>query len=88
MITVLPYLFKFHFILTFSVSSVSHINPEVGNPKAQNFLPKDNLLHQILMSKKKKKDFPGDTVNKNLHANAGETDLIPGLGRFYMLRSN
>ena len=68
---------------------MSHINPEVGNPEAQNFLPKDNLLHQILMSKqKKKKDFPGGTVNKIPHANAGETDLIPGLGRFYLPWSN
>ena len=29
-------------------------------------------------------DFPGGTVDKNLPANAGDTGLIPGPGRFHM----
>ena len=33
------------------------------------------------------KDFPGGVVDKNLPANAGNTSLIPGLGRFYMPQS-
>ena len=33
-------------------------------------------------------DFPGGTVVKNLPANAEDTGLIPGPGRFHILRSN
>ena len=33
-------------------------------------------------------DFPGGTVDKNLPANAGDTDLVPDLGRFHMLWGN
>ena len=33
-------------------------------------------------------DFPGDTVDKNPPANAGDTGLIPGPGRFHMPQSN
>ena len=33
-------------------------------------------------------DFPGGTVNGNLPANAGDTDLLPGLGGFHMPLSN
>ena len=33
-------------------------------------------------------DFPGDPVVKNLPANAGDTDLIPGLGRSHMPRNS
>ena len=32
--------------------------------------------------------FPGNSVVKNLPANAGDMDLIPGRGRFHMLQSN
>ena len=32
--------------------------------------------------------FDGGTVAKNLSANAGNVDLIPGPGRSHMLRSN
>ena len=32
--------------------------------------------------------FPGGTVAKNLPANAGDTGLIPVLGRSHMLWSN
>ena len=35
-----------------------------------------------------KQDFPGDTVDKNLPANAGDTGSIPALERFLMPRSN
>ena len=34
---------------------------------------------------KKGESFPGGSVVKNLPANAGDMDLIPGLGRSYML---
>ena len=33
-------------------------------------------------------DFPGGAVVKNPPANAGDTSLIPGLGRYHMLQSN
>ena len=33
-------------------------------------------------------DFPGSTVDKNPPANAGDTDVIPGPGRFHMPWSN
>ena len=33
-------------------------------------------------------DFPGSQVVKNLPANAGDTSLIPGLGRFHMPQSS
>ena len=35
-------------------------------------------------SKKKKWDFPGGTVDKSPPANAGDSGLIPDLGRFHM----
>ena len=31
-------------------------------------------------------DFPGGTVDKNLHVNAGDTNSVPCLGRFHTLR--
>ena len=33
-------------------------------------------------------DFPGGSVVKNLHANAGGMGLIPGPGRFHMPQGN
>ena len=33
-------------------------------------------------------DFPGGPVVKNLSANAGDTGLIPGLGRSHLLQGN
>ena len=33
-------------------------------------------------------DFPGDTVDKNPPATAGDTGLIPGPGRSHMPQSN
>ena len=35
-----------------------------------------------------KRDFPGDTVVKNLPANAGDMGSIPGPGRSHMSQSN
>ena len=35
-----------------------------------------------------KVDFPGGPIVKNLPANAGDMDLIPGKERFHMLWSN
>ena len=37
--------------------------------------------------KKANGNFPGGTVVKNLPANAGDTGLIPGLGRSHMPQS-
>ena len=34
------------------------------------------------------KAFPGDTVDKNPPANAGNAGLIPGPGGFHTLQSN
>ena len=39
-------------------------------------------------SRKEVEDFPGDSVVKNLPANAGDTGSIFGLGRFHMLQGN
>ena len=39
-------------------------------------------------STKTLRDFPGGAVVKNPPANAGDTDLSPGLGRSYMPWSN
>ena len=33
-------------------------------------------------------DFPGGTVDKKPHANAGDMGLIPSPGRFHMPRGN
>ena len=33
-------------------------------------------------------DFPGGSVVKNLHADAGGMGSIPGLGRFHMPQGN
>ena len=33
-------------------------------------------------------DFPGDTVDRNPSASAGDMDSIPGLGRSYMPQNN
>ena len=38
--------------------------------------------------KKLGQGFPGGSVVENLPANAGDTGLIPGPGRFHMLWSN
>ena len=42
----------------------------------------ENLVKLIVV------DFPGCPVVKNLPVNAGDTGLIPGLGRFHMLQGN
>ena len=34
------------------------------------------------------RDFPGGPVGKNPPANAGDTGLIPGLGRSYVWQNN
>ena len=45
-------------------------------------------MHEIYYIKSKPWDFPGGPVVKNLPANAGDTGLIPDLGRSHMPRSN
>ena len=42
----------------------------------------------VLLDLKEKEDFPGDTEVKNPPASAGDTGLIPGLGRSHMPWSN
>ena len=41
-----------------------------------------------LLSLKPMADFPGGPVGKNLPGGAGDTGLIPGLGRFHMPQGN
>ena len=43
---------------------------------------------QGVHSKISTRDFPGDTVVKNLPATAGDTDSSPGPGRSRMWQSN
>ena len=45
-------------------------------------------MYTLLYLKWITRDFPGGSVVKNLPTNAGDTGLIPGLGRFHMLWSN
>ena len=46
-------------------------------------------LEGIMLSKKSQtEDFPGGTVVKNPHANAGDAGLSPDPGRSLMPRSN
>ena len=45
-------------------------------------------LSQCLSLKRPELGFPGGTVVKNPHANAGDTGLSPGPGRSHMPRSN
>ena len=40
------------------------------------------------MQKSFHQDLPGDAVDGNLPANAGDMGLIPGLGRFQMTQNN
>ena len=40
------------------------------------------------LKNKQNRDLPGGPVVKNLPANAGDTGLIPGLGRSHILQSN
>ena len=42
----------------------------------------------ILVSKYLSLDFPGGPVFKNLSADAGDMDSVPGRGRFHMLWGN
>ena len=45
--------------------------------------------HSLVRGKRRQKqDCPGDAVDKNPSASAGDTGLIPGLGRSHMPRSN
>ena len=42
----------------------------------------------IFVKKSKLQGYPGGPVVKNLPGNAGDTGLMPGLGRFHMPRGN
>ena len=48
------------------------------------FLKRESLLS--LKKKKKNRGFPGGSVVKNLPPNAGDTGLIPDLGRSHVLK--
>ena len=56
------------------------------------FMSKIYRAHIVLYKKeipiRKWADFSGGTVGRYLPANAGDSDLIPGLGRFHTPRSN
>ena len=41
-----------------------------------------------IYNSQKVKDFPGSTVDGNLPVKAEDTGLIPGLGRFHVMRGN
>ena len=49
--------------------------------------PGNNILGGEACDEEKQKfsDFPGDAVDKNLPANAGDTGSIPGLGKVHVL---
>ena len=46
---------------------------------------KINVIYSLQGIRQKGREFPSGTVNKNPPANAGDTGLTPGLGRFHML---
>ena len=57
--------------------------------KALKYNPDDVVdLSNDLSLRNTLKDFLGGTVDKNLPASAGDTDFIPGLGRFHVLWSS
>lgn len=45
-------------------------------------------MHELSASRDITLDLPDSTVDKNLPANPGNMDSIPGSRRFYMPRSN
>ena len=53
---------------------------------------KESTIAKVILEMKAWKlniwDFPGGPVVKNSPANSGDTGLIPGPGRFHMLRGN
>ena len=55
----------------------------LDHSKQHKFMP-FSLLFKNKTNKMYKWGFPGGTVDKNLHAKAGETGSIPGPGRFHM----
>ena len=69
------------YITSLLVPSLPH--PISHHPAGICFLPQISYLFQSQFW-----DFPGSPVVKNLPANAGDMGLIPGLGRFHMLRGN
>ena len=52
----------------------------------RDFLEKVNLA--LRPEEAKSNDFPGGAVDKNWSASAGDTGLIPGLGRLHMPQSD
>ena len=61
-------------------------NIRMTSHQVENVNKKVEIILKII--KEKFWDFPGGAVVKNLPANAGDTDLIPGLGRSHMPWSN
>ena len=46
------------------------------------------FLPNVVVTLKLLQDFRGGAEDKNLPANAGDSESIPGLGRFHIPRSN
>ena len=46
------------------------------------------IVKEHKLRKAVEEDFPGDSVDENLPANAGDIGSIPGLGRFHMPPGN
>ena len=76
------------------IKRIIHHDQMVLIPRVQGFFSihkSINVIHHINKLKDKNRmigGFPGGAVIENLPANAGDTDLSPGLGRSHMPRSN
>ena len=76
------------------IKRIIHHDQVVLIPRVQGFFSihkSINVIHHINKLKDKNRmigGFPGGAVIENLPANAGDTDLSPGLGRSHMPRSN
>ena len=59
----------------------------MGTSEDLKFLRGVTIVHKVGLELVKNlcQDFPGDSVVKNLSANAGDTGSIPGPGRSQML---
>ena len=97
--TELTQLYFFHFLIWYT--SYQHLPDEWERTEGKGtlgcpLLPFASVLFAAevvgssreLTQERKAIDFPGDPVVKNLPANAGNSVLIPGLGRFHMLQGS
>ena len=79
----IPILNLFKYFLS---QELYNLLPSLPQLWAQSWLK--HSIPQKLFLKAQAWGFPGGSVVKNLPANAGDTGLIPGLGRSHLLRSN